>query len=77
MVYHGCVHNGMVVLDDEVRLAEGTPVTVQPIDASVAPIANDPVYQLGELAVPTGVADLAMNIDHYLYGHPKASDVQP
>jgi hypothetical protein len=77
MVYHGCIRNGMVVLDGDVRLAEGTPVIVQASETtSVAP-ADDPVYRLGELAVPTGIADLATNIDHYLYGHPKACDAQP
>jgi hypothetical protein len=27
-----------------------------------------------DLAVETGILDLATNIDHYLYTHPKASD---
>lgn len=35
-----------------------------------ASVAGD-VYRLGELALPTGVRDLAVNIDHYLYGHPR------
>ena len=77
MVYRGCVHNGMVILDGKVRLAEGTAVTVQPCDAPHAPVANDPIYRLGELAASTGIADLAVNIDHHLYGHPKAADAQP
>ena len=77
MVYRGCVHDGMVVLDGNVQLAEGTPVTVQTAEAPVPAATGDPVYQLGELAAPTGIADLAMNIDHYLYGHPKAADGQP
>ena len=77
MVYRGCVRNGMVVLDGEVRLAEGTPVVVQTPDAPPASRADDPVYRLGELAAPTGISDLAVNIDHYLYGHPRAADVQP
>jgi hypothetical protein len=76
MVYRGCIHNGAVVLDASVRLPEGTPVTVQTADVPLHPAADDPVYRLGDLAAPTGIADLAMNIDHYLYGHPKATDVQ-
>jgi hypothetical protein len=75
MVYRGCVRNGIVVLEDDVQLAEGTPVTVQTSEAAISPVADDPVYRLGELAVSTGIADLATNIDHYLYGHPKATDV--
>ena len=77
MVYRGCVRNGMVVLDGDVSLAEGTPVTVQVPDASPPLATDDPIYRVGELAVPTGIADLATNIDHYLYGYPKAADVQP
>ncbi len=77
MVYRGCVHDGMVVLEGNVRLADGTPVTVQTVDVPVPAVTDDPVYRLGELAAPTGVTDLAMNIDHYLYGHPKAADGQP
>jgi hypothetical protein len=77
MVYRGCVHDGMVVLDGNVRLAEGTPVTVQTVESPTPMAADDSVYRLGELAAPTGIADLAMNVDHYLYGHPKATDAQP
>jgi hypothetical protein len=77
MVYRGCVHDGMVVLDGNVRLAEGTPVTVQTAETPAPAVVDDPVYRLGELAAPTGIADLAMNIDFYLYGHPKAADGQP
>jgi hypothetical protein len=36
----------------------------------------DPIWQMGELAVDTGIPDLSVNIDHYLYGHPKVKDVQ-
>jgi hypothetical protein len=68
MVYHGCIRNGVVVLEGDVRLAEGTAVTVE--------TSEDPIYRLSELAVPTGVPDLATNVDHYLYGHPKADDAQ-
>jgi hypothetical protein len=27
-----------------------------------------------ELATDTGISDLSTKVDHYLYGHPKASD---
>lgn len=73
MVYRGHVQDGMVVLEDGARLPEGTPVIVQTTEPSSAD--SDSVYRLGELAVPTGVADLAANVDHHLYGHPKAHDV--
>ena len=74
MVYRGRVTNGVVVLEDDVRLPEGTPVTVQPVEKPIAPLQDDPIYGMAELAVPTGIADLAVNIDHYLYGHPKVDD---
>jgi hypothetical protein len=76
MVYRGCVHDGLVVLEGNVQLAEGTPVTVQTVDVPVPAITDDPVYRLGELAASTGIPDLATNIDYYLYGHPKVADGQ-
>jgi len=36
--------------------------------------AEDPGYNLAEIAEETGISDLATNIDHYLYGLPKQSD---
>ena len=77
MVYQGHIRNGSVILDNDVRLAEGTPVMVQTLDVPPTCAADDPVYRLGELAARTGIADLALNVDHYLYGHPKVGDVQP
>ncbi len=29
---------------------------------------------MSDLAVDTGLPDLASNVNHYLYGHPKADD---
>jgi hypothetical protein len=34
------------------------------------------LYRLAELATPSGIPDLAVNIDHYLYGHPKVDDAK-
>lgn len=36
--------------------------------------ARDPAETLHEIAVDTGISDLAENIDYYLYGLPKQSD---
>jgi len=75
MVYHGQVQNGGVGLDEDVRLPDGTAVTVQTVQPPPADDgADDRVYRLAEFAGRTGVSDLAVNIDHYLYGHPKADD---
>jgi hypothetical protein len=73
MTYRGRVKSGVVVLDKGVALPEGTPVAVQALKRSPRKPSNDPVYRIGDLAVPTGIPDLGMNIDHYLYGHPKVS----
>jgi len=75
MVYQGFVHNGMVILNGDVQIADGTPVLVE-IAKTPGSSDLDPIYRLGELAAPTGIADLAANIDHYLYGHPKVADAQ-
>ncbi|HEY3321204.1 MAG TPA: hypothetical protein VGP72_12110 [Planctomycetota bacterium] len=52
-------------------LPEGTPVTVEPESQPSKVEEPDPICQIAEKAVPTGVRDLARNIDQYLYGHPK------
>ncbi len=74
MTYQGRVTNGVVVLEGGVRLPEGMCVVVQPVEEKAVVTEDDPLYRLAELAVPTGIPDLAKNIDHYLYGHPKVND---
>ncbi|MBE0541536.1 MAG: hypothetical protein IH623_09135 [Verrucomicrobia bacterium] len=75
MSYKGTVKNGVIVLEAGVKLAEGTDVR---IEAEVAAVTKgrelDPIWTIGELAVPTGISDLATNVDHYLYGHPKVTN---
>ena len=76
MVYLGKIVNGAVVLDGDVALPEGSGVAVTLLEGSDGS-ANDPLYRLPDLAVSTGIPDLAVNVDHYLYGHPKVNDDQP
>ncbi len=81
MVYRGRIKDGVAVLEGDARPPDGTlvdvvPVTPQPATETLDPEV-DPVYRLYELALPGGIPDLAQNIDHYLYGHPKASDEEP
>ncbi|MHC4179618.1 MAG: hypothetical protein ACYSWU_19065 [Planctomycetota bacterium] len=76
MVYRGRVAGGVVVLEGGVRLPEGTPVKVETVESEKTVGGDDLLYRLGELAVPTGIPDLALNIDHYLYGHPKVDDAR-
>lgn len=71
MTYRGQVKDGIIVLEGDARLPEGTVVSVEPIPAP-APAGGDALFDMPDLAVETGIRDLASNIDHYLYGHPKA-----
>ena len=44
-------------------------------DENVGRAGEDgPAFRISDLAVDTGLADLASNVDHYLYGHPKTDD---
>lgn len=78
MVYQGTIQNGVVVFENGVQLPEGTAVRVELVNPESArsPLApeEEALLRMGELAVETGIPDLGVNIDHYLYGHPKATD---
>ena len=77
MSYKGTVKNGVVVLEPGAKLPDGTMVRVEESPAIVKSEGElDPIWKIGELAVPTGIPDLATNIDHYLYGHPKVTDAK-
>jgi hypothetical protein len=65
----GTVKNGMVLLDPEAKLPEGTRVRVEPL-----PKEPDPADHLEAAAVSTGIADLASQHDHYIYGTPKREE---
>jgi len=69
--YRGRVQDSVIVLDGDVKLPEGSIVVVTVAEPAEQPPAGEGVYALAELAVPTGIPDLALNIDHYLYGHPR------
>lgn len=66
----------MIILDDGAHLADGVVVRVEvvPSEPTNDSQASDSLARMGELAVETGIADLAANLDHYLYGHPKTTD---
>ena len=80
MSYKGTVKNGVVVLDPGADIPENTVVRVEPLavqeskKAVVADADLDPIWRMAELATDTGIPDLAVNLDHYLYGHPKVTD---
>ena len=73
MTYNGKVHNGVVVLDNGSKLAEGTIVRVELVEEpDTAGPADDrnlsPLFTIGRRAVGGAPPDLATNLDHYLYG---------
>jgi hypothetical protein len=76
MTYRGEVRGGVVVVEGA-KLPEGTVVRVEPVESRPTKRkkrrGKDPLYAMGDLAVETGIPDLATNIDHYLYGHPKVT----
>lgn len=77
MSYKGTVKNGVVVLEPGANLPEGTQVRVEPDSSGTASDGDlDPAFKIGDLAVDCGIPDLSVNLDHYLYGHPKVTDAQ-
>jgi hypothetical protein len=76
MVYHGRIKNGAIVLDAEADLPDGAEVRIELELLGQAGRGGDPLLQMMDLAVETGIPDLATNVDHYLYGHPKAGDAK-
>ena len=75
MTYRGTVKDNVVVLEPGVKLPDGTPVQVEAgaLPTSGSSAEGDALFHMGELAVETGIPDLATNAGHYLYGHPKVS----
>ena len=65
MTYRGEVRGGAIVLEGGVSLPEGTPVLVQPFVREAKEQAGDDLFEMGGLAVETGIPDLATNVDHY------------
>lgn len=68
MTYRGQVKNGVVVLEGNPPLAEGTQVRVEAVDATES-LGQKLLKHAGVLdGLPT---DLARNHDHYIHGRPK------
>jgi hypothetical protein len=68
MTYRGRIKNGVIVLDESVRLPEGSEVLVQPV-AEPAPLGDllRDVAGKGK-GLPD---DGSIQHDHYIYGTPK------
>jgi hypothetical protein len=77
MYYQGTIHNGVVVFAGQPPLPEGAVVRVVPLpDQAPLPTKSqgiDPLFQMDELAEPTGLSDLAANADKYLNAPPDAN----
>ena len=77
MTYSGHVRNGVVVLDDRVKLPEGAEVTVNVRTSGDDDAVEEVTSTLYERLEPVigaaeGLpADLAENHDHYLHGRPR------
>ena len=69
MTLRGTVKNGVIVLDSDQQLPEGTAVQVQPLPEDIL----RPRETLMKFAGAAKVLphDAARNHDHYLYGTPK------
>jgi hypothetical protein len=77
MILEGHIKNGVVVFDDPVSLPEGTPVRVEVV-ANGQPQTETPSPATLQKRLENFLKhavdlpeDAALNVDHYLYGHPK------
>ena len=78
MILRGKIKNGKVVLDDPEALADGTEVEIRLAKKKRAAgkRAKKPKPPESGLATFVGTVkdlprDMSVNLDHYLYGHPK------
>jgi hypothetical protein len=77
MVYQGHVENGQIRLEDSVVLPEGAKVRVEVLAPTTGRESGAGGLSLYERLRPViGAAkdlppDASVNVDHYLYGHPK------
>lgn len=77
MVYRGHVENGMIQLEGSVTLPEGVEVRVEIVSTLPDRERDTAGVSLYERLKPIiGVvkglpSDASVNVDHYLYGHPK------
>ena len=77
MIYRGHVKNGVVVLDENVSLPEGTEVKIEALGEVPVPNDQSEISTLYERLEPViGMArglppDFAENHDHYIHGRPR------
>ncbi|MFA7235343.1 MAG: hypothetical protein WC058_00645 [Phycisphaeraceae bacterium] len=66
MTYKGHIKNGVAVLDDDVKLPEGSEVLIQPIQSSLSETLRTLAGKGKNLP-----SDGSVQHDHYIYGTPK------
>lgn len=70
MIYRGHIKNGVVILDEDVQLTDGTAVDVHPIAETprktLAERFENVIGKASDLP-----ADMAEQHDHYIHGMPK------
>ncbi len=77
MVYRGHVENGVIQLEGSITLPEGIEVRVEIVAPTPGGESEGGGLSLYERPKPViGAAkglppDASVNVDHYLYGHPK------
>jgi hypothetical protein len=77
MVYRGHVENGVIQLEGAVTLPEGVEVRVEIVAAAPGAGSAGGGSSLYDRLKPVVGAvkglpsDASVNVDHYLYGHPK------
>ena len=75
MTYRGKVKEGVVILEGGIKLAEGTDVEVQPVEAKSEPASQTQSLSQRLMkhagAVKGLPSDLARNHDHYIHGTPR------
>jgi hypothetical protein len=70
MTYKGHVKNGMVVLDDPVKLPDGAEVRVEVLEPARELTLAERLKDV--IGIVKGMPrDMARNHDHYLHGKPK------
>jgi len=70
MAYRGHIQGGVVVLDDDVSLPDGTMVAIEPVE-SVRRMTLAERFKDIIGTVPDLPEDMADNHDHYIHGTPK------
>lgn len=70
MTYRGKIKNGVVVLDGEAKIPEGTAVRVEPVQPDHRQDGITIYKRLAQIAGQAAdlPADLARHHDHYLHG---------